>query len=262
MITQLYDGKVTIDFKEKKHYYYVNGKYVPSVTTIANCLDDGKTNNLMGWQLKLLSSFVQDNIESVLSEDGRIDELRLVAFLKAFKAAPRTTRDDAGDVGTAIHGVIRDHILHSLGQMNAAPVPVNENIAYAYDLFKEWENSNHVEWEFTERPVYSVQHEYVGTLDALAWVNHKLTLVDYKTSKGDRIYNSYRLQIAGYAGAVEEEFGEPVEKRIILKLPRERQENKPDVVKDLDVEFPGIPWKVDYETFLHLREAYRWFKGA
>jgi hypothetical protein len=67
--------------------------------------------------------------------------------------------------------------------------------------------------------VYSQSHGFAGLIDAVADVNGKRMLIDYKTSKG--VYTEMRYQIAGYRIAFEEEHGDQFDGGVILHFDKE-----------------------------------------
>ena len=56
------------------------------------------------------------------------------------------------------------------------------------------------EWIDAERKVYCDKHKYAGTVDAVAKINGRVCVIDFKTSK--KIYKPYHLQISAYAQAI------------------------------------------------------------
>ncbi len=79
-----------------------------------------------------------------------------------------------------------------------------------------------------------------GIFDAVAIVNGKKVIIDYKTSK--RVYNDHRYQIAGYRGAYEEENGK-IDGAIVLHFDKETGEF--DMVELTDEDYAA-----DYPVFL------------
>ncbi len=68
--------------------------------------------------------------------------------------------------------------------------------------------------------MWSVEHEYQGTLDCVARLGRKLVLIDWKTSAG--IYADMGLQLAAYAKAYEERTGQPIKTGIIVLVTKKR----------------------------------------
>jgi hypothetical protein len=109
-----------------------------------------------------------------------------------------------------------------------------------------------------------VEHWYSGTVDIIAEVNGQLTVGDLKTS--NYLSAEHLLQAAGYQIALEEEFEDPFENRVILHLDKLGGDIK---VYDLNAlagtQIKMTPWmkinfhtyEEDKATFLGLRTAYR-----
>ena len=90
----------------------------------------------------------------------------------------------------------------------------------------------------------------------LAEVNGELAIVDYKTSKPPKdgnMYESWTLQLAAYAIALEEELGQEIKRHIILRLPKTPEHGFGHY------EETDIPWAK--EGYLRALSFYRWQKG-
>ena len=87
-----------------------------------------------------------------------------------------------------------------------------------------------------------------GKFDAVARVNGRVTLIDFKTSSG--IYPEYSYQLAGYQIAYEEMGKIPaIEDRMILWLPKTGNDFEPHIVK--------TPLAQDKQVFLAALEMYK-----
>ena len=56
------------------------------------------------------------------------------------------------------------------------------------------------EWLDAERKIYCDRFKYAGTVDAVAKINGRVCVIDFKTSK--KIYKPYHLQLTAYAQAI------------------------------------------------------------
>lgn len=109
----------------------------------------------------------------------------------------RDSRDKAADAGTLAHDLI-DIEIHG-DQRDPTGDYDNETVARAekcVEAFREWAEMSHLEILQTEVPLVSDTHKFGGTLDAVARVNGKLCMVDWKTS--NRVYHDYIMQVAAY----------------------------------------------------------------
>ena len=117
-----------------------------------------------------------------------------------------------------------------------------------------WMRSHNVKWLKTEEKIYSLKHDYAGTMDGLAYVDsctdpaccteqftHRLCLIDWKSS--NQLKTEYCFQTAAYQQALQEEFSSPIESRWVLRLGKSEEEagkfepwflSNKDFVTDLD----------------------------
>ena len=109
--------------------------------------------------------------------------------------------DDEEDIEAIVKGIANAHIVISKTALQA---------------FGKWVKENEVEWISTEERIYSKEHQYAGTVDAVATIDDKFSVIDFKTSK--QIYKSYKLQVYAYKQAIEEMYGEEVESCWILRF--------------------------------------------
>jgi hypothetical protein len=99
---------------------------------------------------------------------------------------------------------------------------------------------------------------YAGTIDRLAWLDGKLTLIDIKTS--NNIHDSYWLQLAAYAALVHNMTDFQIEQYCILHLNAKTRTNGTKGAVQ------GIGWQLlkkdlleagqDYELFLVTKQLW------
>lgn len=154
--------------------YYVNGRRVPSVTTIIS-------QNL-GWNKSALIQWARR--EAMAGRD------------------PNKQRDEAADLGTLVHMVIQDHLVGDVdfSQYTADQVSAAEDIARPAI---EWLDAQDLVDPQCEVPLTHRELLYGGTIDIIA--NGNTRLLDVKTS--GRIYPEHYIQIAAYAMLMEHNFG-------------------------------------------------------
>lgn len=140
--------------------------------------------------------------------------------------AHRTTKEEAGDLGTRVHGWIEDHL-------NGIDLPYEEDMKPSIQGYMAWEQENEPETLWSERIVYSKKHDYAGKLDWGGVLNNRYGLIDFKTGNCDKEYNSYRkaytgrvraksdhiIQNAGYDIPLIEEDGRKAEFYGVLYIP-------------------------------------------
>lgn len=128
----------------KKYLFYeIEGKKVPSVTTILNVLSK---DGLLAWY-------------------GRLGT----------KEAERQ-RDEAADFGSEVHAAI-EAVYH--GQ---EPTITDPRLKSAVDNFKKWADHHIEEWVGFEKAVFHDDLLYAGTVDAFAKLkgSHRLIMIDFK----------------------------------------------------------------------------------
>jgi hypothetical protein len=209
----LYGGKIIIDYWDDKHWYIRRdvGKILTSVTGATGIVSDA--NILMAWACKLTKNHLLEIIESggmVLVDD-------IYTACQLFRAK----RDEAGDIGTAVHDLIEKYIKSKLSKGKAIAIPKNADprIINGFIAFKEWTEKNKVKFESSEQIVYSKKFDYVGTLDCRAIVNGKRTLIDFKT--GNFLADTVPFQVSAYLEADYEESGREYEDRLVLHIKKD-----------------------------------------
>lgn len=213
----LYNGNVKIFFDpaKKRGRYEIDGinELPMSVTEITGVLD--KSFALMFWQRKLIKQFFENYVASVTQEE--FSKADILALAEAAVSHPEKTKDEAKDTGNEVHKWLHEFAKAKMvGKGKKAPkLPKGEKEKKCLNGFLDWYNFNNVTFLESERVVYSRQHNYVGTLDAVAMVNDKLTLLDYKTS--NKLYPAYALQIAGYQIAWNEEKRHTYDLKLVRK---------------------------------------------
>jgi hypothetical protein len=211
------------DFDKHKYLRIESEKLieVPSVTQITHILD--KSAALLNWATKLMAQEVLDQIP--LSNNGRI-ETSLEDFTELIlnaKSAHTRKLEDASDVGKQAHSFLEDYIKEIISHNpHIKERPHDPRANSCIDAALDWVSKFNVRFLFTERKVYSKQFDFAGTLDGLAIVDvseelkDRKCLIDWKTSSG--VWPEHMLQSAAYCHAFQEETGETIDDRFILRL--------------------------------------------
>jgi len=199
----LYKGKEKITFDENRHIFYDGkGEKLLSVTAATGVID--KSGALMGWAVKMMGLYLLDQKlkgNKIITED----------LINEAKREYRRLKTEAADIGTEIHKWVSDWILKKNPEM-----PDNEKVVNGIMAFLKFQREHKFKWIESERYIFSKKHKYAGILDSIAKEGNKLILVDFKSSNG--IYDSMRFQVAGYQIAWEEETGEKIDERMILRF--------------------------------------------
>jgi hypothetical protein len=169
--------------------YKINGKRVPSVTTVISGNLGWNTRILMAWQAKL------------------------------FRAGkdPENVSKDACDVGTLVHEMIEHHIYgqdeFDFGEATLDQIGIAGRGLQSYI---EWEKANNVEYLESELRMCSTDMIVGGTADAIAMVNGKVTLIDFKTS--NRVYGEHLIQLGAYRSMIHETTNYVIEDVMLVRI--------------------------------------------
>ena len=216
-------NNIILSYNDDKHMYYVNDKKVESVTGI--CGRGLPKPNLVNWLVATPLNEVKRLINERLDNNDPLDRAGLERIFKTAKEKTNKIKEDAGLVGTVVHGLIEDFLKGKDIPKQSDPAVVN-----CWNLFLDWWNKQEYEVVELEKKIYSKKYNYAGTLDLV--VKDKkgnLVLMDIKTS--NFISFDYFLQLNAYKFAYEEETGSKVSKSFIVKLSK----------KDAEIEIKEIP---------------------
>jgi CRISPR/Cas system-associated exonuclease Cas4 (RecB family) len=245
-----YEQGHAIVFDEKLHAYTIDASLYAGVSSIVEerakpflvPWASKEAVKLLGWD-KTLTKKVEEEFEAI----KKLTPEQYLELLNQAKGRHTEIGNLAKKSGTESHDWIEAHI-----KGTDLPIPNGKDeisiaTSNAINAFLEWEHANKPEWVVSEKIIFSLKHQFAGTLDALAFIDGQLCLVDFKTS--NQISDSYALQIAGYMICLEEA-GIKVDRRVLLRIPKDGTKAENCQVAT-DEEF-------DKETFLHFRECRRW----
>ena len=174
-----------LKFDDKRHRYTLDGKRIPSVTTILGVLDKP---GLPYWSAGLVA---RDAIENHGYWGQRIhngeDPEQVIRDLKR---SPWKERDKAARRGTRIHQVL-EAAAH--GDPTDCPRDLLPMAQQAVDLLDR-EDVRTLE---TEARGYNRELWYAGTIDLIATVRGETWLLDWKSSRS--VHETHVMQIAAYA---------------------------------------------------------------
>ena len=180
--------------KTKLHTAYkaLDGKRVPSVTTII----DGQ----LGWNKRVLMAWQKRMAEA--GED------------------PDKIRDKSADIGTLAHYMIECYLLEEtpeLGDYSSNDIAMAKN---AYDAFLLWWKDAGLVFAASEMGLVSEKHRFGGTIDLLAKNKEGETvLIDFKTSNG--VYAEHYIQVSAYVKMYEEMIKDPIVDTYVLQLSKD-----------------------------------------
>lgn len=145
--------------------YKVDGKRVPSVTTVLSRFKDA--GGLIHWAWSL-------------GAEGK---------------DYRQERDKAATVGTACHSLVEADIRGTEPDTAQFPDEVMEKAHQAFANYERWRDQTHLKPIEAEVSLVSERYRYGGTFDAVL-IDGELSLADWKTS--NRPYPEHLIQLAAY----------------------------------------------------------------
>jgi hypothetical protein len=253
-----YGNTVCLKFDQSCWVYYrvmPDGSLEPQsgVTGVLKIID--KSEALMRWAVRVALARTKKLLVEggYVGEDAkRLYESVLDDILDRARKADKEELESAGECGHAAHAWIESLIKSILsGDEDRrlelfAKLPEDERAANGCIAAVEWMWKHNVRWISTERKIFSLLYGYAGTADGLAVCDScgdrsccpvdfhdHLSLIDWKTS--NYLYNTYLAQAACYQQAIEEETGDKIIDRWVIRLGKD------------DAEFD--PWRFGPETF-------------
>ena len=191
MITQTRVGKHTVFFEPGKHKFTdERGKGVNSVTKFTGLID--KSGPLIYWAVGLM----KNHLLSIIDAGTAI----MANHIEEGSKLHNVKKKEAGDIGTEIHDLVEKWIKGLKYE-----IPDNEKVRNGFNAFLEFQKQYKIKWLASEEIIGYVQDGevlFAGIADALAEIDGKLVLVDFKSSKG--IYAEMYFQVAAYQMALEQ----------------------------------------------------------
>ena len=216
---EAYGGDIILQFYPNSHRYKLKGekKFLTSVTACTGVIDKPF---LIPWAVKLTTQYIRDAI----SKGKTFSKEEIENILVDASMQHTIKKEKAGDFGTAIHDWAEQFALaKASGKDISIPEDAPKEVLNGINAFLDWYNNHDIEFVEAERMVYSRKNGFVGTLDAVAKINGKLYLIDYKTSKSIK-YHEYKLQLSAYYKAYEEETKQKLHAGIIIHFNKENGE--------------------------------------
>lgn len=200
-----YDGQEIIFFPNS-HQYKLNGVNLSSPSAIVGKLD--KSNQLISWVKKEAEA----KADEVFLETETYSKFAIMELVRISLNAHLEKLNKAKDVGQEVHDFAENYAyLQVMGEKLPTKEEIelyedNEQIRQGKVAFLDFIHTYKVEFINVEQFVFSkttLKTPFVGKFDALAVINGKRCLIDWKSSKG--VYTSQKYQLAGYDLALSEE---------------------------------------------------------
>jgi hypothetical protein len=254
---RFYNDEVVLRYDKKNHVYLLlqeDGTLTPvdGVTDTVHIID--KSDSLVPWSAKMMAQKLFATVEPFRVYGTPEIEVACPLYFPTREQFERWVLDgksahsdhleEAGNIGHIAHNWIEQYIKAVLKDNDArklellAKLPDEPKAANCCTAALDWMQRHNVRWISTERKVFSREYVYAGTMDGLCSVDScgdsaccqtefkdRLTIADWKTS--NYLYIEYVLQTAAYQHAVEEETGEFVQDRWLIRLGKEDAEFDP-----------------------------------
>lgn len=236
--------------------YEVEGRLVPSVTTILSALAKPALIKWAENTAKAAAITAAADLYADLQKASPMSRATYITTLeKRMGLARQTDRElsKAAEIGSQTHALIEWTLRRQLGQVVGPRPETTPPAEWAFMAFEDWAKSVHLEPLRVEDTVWSLTHGYAGTMDLLARVNGKTTLVDFKTGKS--VYAEAFLQNVAYQAALEEMGHEVVHDGLIVRLPK--------LETDPAFEAVEVPPREDlFPVFLSCVHLWQWWSAA
>lgn len=223
-------------------FYMIDGEKYPSVTTILKAIDKPA---LIAWAANLERALVMEAAADLYADAVALPHqlpragyvLSLEQRLGTVKAHQKA-RDKAADIGTETHALIEWWLRKGLGQVVGPEPAVSDPAQWGFMAWQDWAKSVDLVPLFIEQVLYSRAHNYAGTMDLLALVKGRETVVDVKTGKA--VYPEAGLQNVAYRAAlVEMGHVEAMPAGVIVRVPKRTDDPAFEAV-DVDQSFGTV----------------------
>jgi hypothetical protein len=235
-------------------FYDIDGKQLPSVTTILSAI--GKPA-LVAWSANVERDLVL-KVSNELYQDAPAEKMSPAAWhttmLNRLGKTKAHTREmaKASEIGTQAHALI-EWTLRAEMMQDAGPTPqISDKAMWAFSSWERWRKSVHLKPIFIESVVWNEEYGYAGTMDLLAEVNGVVTVLDWKTGKA--VYPEAFLQNVAYRKAIRAMGHADPKQGIIMRLPK----------NETDADFEAVTVESDEEylfgVFLSTKELWEWMQ--
>lgn len=233
-------------------FYTVGEQEYPSVTTILTVISKPA---LVNWAARVEREMVIDAAADLYVDcplEKKMERPTFISTLnmrigKAKAAQKELTK--AAEIGSQAHALIEWTLLSEVVSAPGPQPKISEKAALAFAAWQKWRDTVKLKPILVEQTIWSKEFCYAGTMDLLAEMDGKLTVVDWKTGKA--IYPESFLQNAAYRHALREMgHGNPVQ-GMIVRLP------KVETDPEFEVADAGDETE-NFEVFLHALDLWKW----
>ena len=206
-----------------KQGYWIDGKRIPSVTTVIGNCKIGSIEPLLSWANRM-------------GQEGYHH---------------RDVANKAADAGSCAHDMIEAYIRGQEFDPQPYEYDALDQAKPCFDGFKKWADQSRLELVQSEVSLVSEKYRYGGTMDALA-MDGELILGDWKTSSG--VYPDNLIQLAAYKQLWEESNPDrPITGGMyILRISKQKEPGDPVTFVHHYWEHLDMAW----DAFVYMREFY------
>lgn len=187
------------------------------------------------------------SVTTIISQWGNNKQALLAWAWKQGEKGISLYEKPEADIGTLAHMMIDADVKGKIIDLGQFPMNIQNQAKTAYDNFSQWKSTHNFKPVETEISLTSEKYQYGGTIDCIAMLDGKLSILDLKTGK--EVYEDHPVQIAAYAELWSENF--PDHKLDggfhIIRTGKEMAMFAHTWYSD----FPGA-----WDAFLHLRALY------
>jgi Tfp pilus assembly protein PilP len=230
----------TLIFYPDSHRYKLKGtkEWLLSPSSIMGVIDKPM---LIDWAVRMTCEYIHQN-------HGRFADIN--DLLDMAKKEWRSVRDEAADIGSQVHEWVEKWI-----KGKNPDIPADENVSNGILAFLKWQKEHNAQFTDSERLVYNSKLVYAGTTDAIAVIDGKKTVVDFKT--GNYVGIEAYGQLVGYWEALNDE-GVGIEQAVIIHLDKKTGNVESHFITEKDKE----KYYAVFLYALNLKEALREVKNG
>jgi hypothetical protein len=218
-----------------------SGEKVPGVTSILSMLPKPF---LQYWAAKMVAEFAVDNFSAYSS---LVMNNQRQAAIDVLKGAPRRYTNERANIGSDAHD-----LFERLGRGEDIG-KVHPDLQGYVDQFNKFLDEFQPNFLMQEETIWSNEHKYAGSFDAIAEIGGETVVIDFKTTKS--VYPEVGLQLAAYR------YADHIVRPDGNTAPLPKNISGGAVVHIHPDEYEVIPLRCDqevYEMFLTLRKAFEW----
>lgn len=169
----------------RRYRNFRTGEIAPSITTILKVINKEQVNS---WAVGMAANCANENWDEMTDWHPSRRKLAMVS-------AHQEYTDERSRIGTLVHETCEALI-------KGVPVEIPKEISGYISQFSKFVMEKQPRWIESEVTVWSRYYGYAGTADAVAEIDGKTWLIDFKTGKSAHPENGLQLAALRYAGFI------------------------------------------------------------